>query len=60
MTCLKRCIKLAHAVPLLGDQVSIDGPVRAADQGRKRTVIEVRINTVDALVLNAADAWAEA
>jgi len=58
-TRLKRCVKLAHAVPLLGDQVSIDRPVRAADQGRERTVIAVRINAVDPLVLNAADAWAE-
>ena len=53
-------MRLAHAIPLLGDQVGIDGSVRAADQRRERTVFAVGINPVEALVLNAADAWAEA
>jgi hypothetical protein len=57
---LKRCVKLAHAVPLLGDQVGIDGPVRTTEQRCGRAVIAIGINPVDALVLNAADARTEA
>jgi hypothetical protein len=45
---------------LLGDQLSIDGLVRAADQRRDRTLVAIAIDPVDPSVLSAADAWAEA
>jgi hypothetical protein len=53
VTRLKQCVKLAHAIPLLGDQLSIDEPVRAAGQRREWTVAAVGIDSVDALELNA-------
>jgi hypothetical protein len=56
---LKRCVKLAHAIPLLGDQLGIDGPVRAADQRGEWTIVALGINAVDALMPNAANAWTE-
>jgi hypothetical protein len=36
-----------------GDQLSIDGPVCAADPRREWTVVAVGIDPVDALELNA-------
>ena len=60
MACLERGVELTHAVPLLGDLVSVDGLVGAADQRCKRTIVAVRIDPVDALVLDSSDARAEA
>jgi hypothetical protein len=60
VTRLKQCVRLAHAIPLLGDQLSIDGLVRAADQQRDWTLVAVAIDPADPSVLSAADAWAEA
>ena len=59
MTCLERGVELTHAVPLLGDLVSVDGLVGAADQRCKRTVVAVGIDPIDALVLYVLDAWAK-
>jgi hypothetical protein len=57
---LERGVELTHAVPLLGDLLSVDGLVGAADQRCKRTVVAVGIDAVDALVLDSSDARAEA
>jgi len=60
VTCLERGVELTHAVQLLGDLLSVDGLVGAADQRCKRTIVAVGIDPVDALVLDSADARAEA
>lgn len=60
MTRLKRGVELSHAVPLLGDQLGIDCPVGTPYQGCERAVVTVGIEPLDALVLNATDARAEA
>ena len=60
MTCLERGVELTHAVPLLGDLLSVDGLVGAADQRCKQTIVVVVIDPVDALVLDSSDARAEA
>jgi hypothetical protein len=51
---------LTHAVPVLGDLLGVDSLVGAADQRCKRTIVAVGIDPVDALVLDSADARAEA
>jgi len=51
---------MTHAVPLLGDLLSVDGLVGAADQRCKQTIVVVVIDPVDALVLDSSDARAEA
>ena len=60
MACLERGVELTHAVPLLGDLLSVDGLVGAADQTCKRTIVAVRIDPVDALVLDSSNARTEA
>jgi len=60
VACLERGVELTHAIPLLGDLLSVDGLVGAADQRCKRTIVAVRIDPVDALVLDSSDARAEA
>jgi hypothetical protein len=55
VACLERGVELTHAVPLLGDLLSVDGLVGAADQRCKRTVVVVGIDSIDALVLGSAD-----
>src|SRR4029077_20085342 len=56
VACLERGVELTHAVPLLGNLLSVDGLVGAADQRCKRTVVAVGIDAVDALVLDSSDA----
>jgi len=53
-------LRETHAIPLLGDQLTVDGLVGAAEQGWKRTVVAVGINPVDAPVLDTQNAGAEA
>ena len=60
MAGLERGVELTHAVPVLGDLLGVDGLIGAPDQRRKRTVVAVGINPVDALVLDSSDARAEA
>ena len=51
-------LRETHAIPLLGDQLGVDGLV-GAEQGCKRTVVAGGINRVHALV-HMPDAGAEA
>ena len=59
MATLQRRVELSHAVPLLGDRARVDGAVGSPYEAFERAVIATVIDTVDALVVRAPDAWAE-
>ncbi len=56
----QRGVELPHSIPLLGNDLGVDSAVGPAHQAGKGAVVPVRVDAVDALVLNPPDARAEA
>ena len=56
---LQRSVELTHPVPLLGDHLGVKRPVGPVHQGSKGRIVPVDIQSVEALLLNASNAWAE-
>ena len=59
MSELKRCVEMPEAIPLVGDPVRVDLPIRSAHEAPEGAVV-ARVGTVESLFLDTPNPRAEA